>query len=42
VSTSGLRRRLAPETAEAGAALRRRRRSLRHRAFASSPSTPSA
>ncbi len=35
VATSALRRRLAPETAETGAALRRRRRSLRQRAFAS-------
>jgi ribosomal protein S18 acetylase RimI-like enzyme len=38
VATSALRRKLAPETAETGAALRRRRRSLRQRAFA----TPSA
>lgn len=40
VATSALRRRLAPETAETGDELRRRRRSLRHRAFA--PSGPSA
>lgn len=38
VSTSALRRKLAPETAETGDALRRRRRSLRQRAFASSTS----
>ncbi len=38
VPTSGLRRRLAPETVETGEALRRRRRSLRQRAFASTPS----
>jgi ribosomal protein S18 acetylase RimI-like enzyme len=36
VATSALRRKLAPETAETGDALRRRRRSLRQRAFASS------
>jgi len=42
VATGALRRRLAPETAETGDALRRRRRSLRHRAFSSSPSTPQA
>jgi ribosomal protein S18 acetylase RimI-like enzyme len=42
VATGVLRRRLAPETAETGDALRRRRRSLRHRAFSSSPSTPRA
>ena len=41
ITTGALRRRLAPETAETGDALRRRRRSLRQRAFASSPSTPS-
>lgn len=40
-TTGALRRRLAPETAETGDALRRRRRSLRQRAFASSSSTPS-
>jgi GNAT superfamily N-acetyltransferase len=39
VATSTLRRKLAPGTADTGDALRRRRRSLRHRAFAgSSPS----
>ncbi len=42
VATAVLRRRLAPETVETGDALRRRRRSLRQRAFTSSPSTPRA
>jgi ribosomal protein S18 acetylase RimI-like enzyme len=37
VATGALRRRLAPETTGTGDALRRRRRSLRQRAFASSP-----
>lgn len=41
VATGTLRRRLAPETAETGDALRRRRRSLRQRAFASASSVAS-
>lgn len=39
VPTSTLRRRLSPETADAGDAVQRRRRSLRQRAFASSSRT---
>lgn len=39
VSTSQLRRKLSPQTAETGSELLRRRRSLRHRAFAA-PSRP--
>lgn len=42
VATGVLRRRLAPETTGTGDALRRRRRSLRQRAFTPSPSTPEA
>jgi ribosomal protein S18 acetylase RimI-like enzyme len=41
VATGTLRRRLAPETAETGDALRRRRRWLRQRAFASASSATS-